>query len=254
MDIALSWELLTFLFFIGIVAGFIDTIAGGGGLIALPALLLANVPPLQALATNKLQGTFGTLTASTIMLSKKMVTWPTIRIAFFMSLAGSVLGTLLVHLVDAELLMLLIPVVLMSIALYFGLSKDAGARERSPRISEKKYQGLFVPLIGFYDGFFGPGTGSLFTLANVALMGRTLIKATANAKCLNFASNIASLCIFIVTGYISWLIGGAMVIGQIIGARLGSHVVLNHGQQWVRPLIVLVCVLMCIKLILERII
>lgn len=252
MEVSLSWELLTLLFFIAIAAGFIDTIAGGGGLIALPALLLANVPPLQALATNKLQGTFGTLTSSAIMLSKKIVTWSSVRKAFFMSLMGSALGTLLVHLVDAELLMLLIPVVLISIALYFGLNKQVGHTEAMPRISESKYQHIVVPLIGFYDGFFGPGTGSVFTFANVAFMGKTLIKATANAKCLNFASNIASLCIFIVTGYISWVIGAVMVLGQIVGARLGSHVVLNHGQRWIRPLIVSICVLMCIKLIVER--
>lgn len=252
MELSLSWELLTFLFFIAIAAGFIDTIAGGGGLIALPALLLANVPPLQALATNKLQGTFGTLTSSAIMLSKKVVTWRSVRKAFVMSLIGSALGTLLVHLIDAELLMLLIPLVLISIALYFGLNKQVGHTETEPRISESSYQYAVVPLIGFYDGFFGPGTGSLFTFTNVALMGKTLIKATANAKCLNFASNIVSLCIFIATGYISWVIGGVMVLGQIIGARLGSHVVLNHGQSWIRPLIVSICVLMCIKLIAER--
>jgi len=252
MELSLTWEMLTFLFFIAIAAGFVDTIAGGGGLIALPALLIVNVPPLQALATNKLQGTFGTLTSSAIMLSKKIVTWQGLRFAFLTSLIGSVLGTIIVHFVNTDLLMLLIPIVLISIALYFGLTKQVGLTEKPPKVSQKKYELIIVPIIGFYDGFFGPGTGSLFTFANVALMGRTMIKATANAKCLNFASNIASLVIFIVSGHISWIIGGVMIVGQVIGARLGSHIVLNHGQQWIRPLIVLICILMCIKLIVEH--
>jgi uncharacterized membrane protein YfcA len=148
----------------------------------------------------------------------------------------------------------LIPVVLISIALYFGMIKQAGLTGKPPVVSNKQYQLIVVPFIGFYDGFFGPGTGSIFTFANVALMGRTIIKATADAKCLNLASNIGSLMIFIVSGHISWIIGGIMLVGQVIGARLGSYVVLHHGQQWIRPLIVSICILMCIKLIVERLI
>jgi uncharacterized membrane protein YfcA len=188
------------------------------------------------------------------MLSKKIVTWQALCFAFVTSLIGSALGTILVHFVNTDLLTSLIPVVLISIALYFGMIKQAGLTGKPPVVSNKQYQLIVVPFIGFYDGFFGPGTGSIFTFANVALMGRTIIKATADAKCLNLASNIGSLMIFIVSGHISWIIGGIMLVGQVIGARLGSYVVLHHGQQWIRPLIVSICILMCIKLIVERLI
>ncbi len=252
MEIVFSWELLLLLFVVAIFAGFIDTLAGGGGLIALPALLIAQVPPLQALATNKLQGSFGTLTSSLVMLSKKIVTWQGIWLAFLASLVGSGLGTIFVHFINTDTLVLLIPLVLISVALYFAFAKQVGSVEKPPRVSQKIYLFGIVPGIGFYDGFFGPGTGSIFTLANVSLMGKTLISATANAKCLNFASNIASLFVFICSGHISWIIGGVMILGQIIGARIGSHVVLNHGQKWIRPLIIVMCILMCIKLLIDN--
>jgi uncharacterized membrane protein YfcA len=252
MDVVLSGDVVAFLFIVAILAGFIDSIAGGGGLLTLPALLLVQVPPLSALATNKLQSSFGTLTSSLTMLYKKAVAWPSIRWAFLASLLGSALGTILVHFVDAALLTLLIPVVLIAVALYFGLIKQAGQLEKQSLLTPKQYLYGVVPTIGFYDGFFGPGTGSLFTFANVALMGRTLISATANAKCLNFASNSAALLVFISSGHIAWLLGVVMIGGQVIGAVIGSHVVLSHGQRLIRPLIITVCLLMCAKLLWER--
>ncbi|MGH1487369.1 MAG: TSUP family transporter [Cellvibrionaceae bacterium] len=250
MDFSLSAEVLALLFFVAIAAGFIDTLAGGGGLITIPVFLILQIPPLEALATNKLQASFGSFTASITMLRKRVIRWSKVRAAFFASLIGSSVGTVLVHFVEAELLIQLIPAILIAVALYFALVKQVGAVEKDAIISEKKYHLGVVPAIGFYDGFFGPGTGSFFTFANVALMGRTIINATANAKCLNFASNIASLVVFIASGHILWLVGAVMIIGQIIGARLGSHAVLNHGQTLIRPFIVIICLLMCIKLLL----
>jgi uncharacterized membrane protein YfcA len=252
MELAFSAEVLSVLFIVAIVAGFIDTLAGGGGLLTLPAFLILQIPPLEALATNKLQAVFGSFTASMNMLYRRVITWKSVRWAFVASLFGSALGTWLVHFVDADSLMVIIPLVLIAIALYFGFVKQAGKTEQPPKISEPQYRLGIVPAIGFYDGFFGPGTGSLFTFANVALMGRTLIKATANAKCLNFASNIASLVIFIFGDHIVWIVGGAMIIGQMIGATLGSHMVINHGQKLIRPMIVFMCLAMCAKLLVDR--
>jgi uncharacterized membrane protein YfcA len=249
MDFALGIEIFAILFFVAIVAGFIDTLAGGGGLVTIPVFLILQIPPLEALATNKLQASFGSFTASITMLRKRVIRWSKVRLAFFASLLGSIVGTVAVHFVQAELLVQLIPVILIAVALYFGLIKHVGKVEKKAVISEKQYHLGVVPAVGFYDGFFGPGTGSFFTFANVALMGRTIINATANAKCLNFASNIASLVVFIASGHILWLVGAVMIIGQIIGARLGSYAVLNHGQTLIRPFIVTVCVLMCIKLL-----
>jgi uncharacterized membrane protein YfcA len=244
MDFVLSPEILAVLFSAALVAGFVDTLAGGGGLITIPVLLLAQVPPLHALATNKLQGSFGSFTASLMVLRRRLVRWSEMRILFVCSLIGAAIGAYAVQFVDAQTLDIVIPVVLVGIALYFVLAPNAGAIEKKPRVNEAAYRGAVVPGIGFYDGMFGPGTGSFFSLAGVALRGHTLLTATAQAKVLNFASNIASLAVFIAGGKVLWVAGAAMVAGQVIGAWGGSHAMVRGGTRLIRPMIVTVCVVM----------
>lgn len=244
MDFVLSPEILAGLFAAAAIAGFVDAIAGGGGLITIPVLLLAQVPPLQALATNKLQSSFGSLTASLMVLRRKLVRWSEMRRLFVCSLIGSCLGAFAVQLVSAQTLDVVIPVVLVGIATYFLLAPNAGAVEQKPRVNETVYKSVVVPGIGFYDGMFGPGTGSFFSLAGVALRGRNLLTATAQAKILNFASNLASLLVFIAGGKVLWTAGAAMVAGQILGAWGGSHAMVRGGTRLIRPMIVTVCVVM----------
>lgn len=244
MDLVLSPELLAMLFAAAAIAGFVDAIAGGGGLITIPVLLLAQLPPLQALATNKLQASSGSLTASLMVIRRGLVQLRDVRPLFFCSLIGSGLGTLAVQFMRADTLDVVIPVVLVGIAAYFLLAPGAGAIERQPRLPQGAYKGVVVPGIGFYDGMFGPGTGSFFSLAGVALRGQNLITATANAKVLNFASNIASLTVFILGGKVVWAAGAAMIGGQVIGAWGGSHAMVRGGTRLIRPMIVTVCFVM----------
>jgi uncharacterized membrane protein YfcA len=244
MNFVLSPEILLVLFIAALIAGFVDAIAGGGGLITIPVLLLAGVPPLSALATNKLQGTFGSLTAATMMMRKGLVRFPDVRVLFFCSLFGAAIGTLTVQFIDARTLDMVIPIVLSCIALYFLLAPGAGAVDSQPRIAEATYRSTVVPAIGFYDGLFGPGTGSFFSLAGVALRGQNLIAATANAKVLNFASNIASLTVFVIGGKVLWAAGGVMILGQMMGAWGGAHAVVRGGTRLIRPMIVTVCLVM----------
>lgn len=244
MDFVLSPEIIAMLFCAAAIAGFVDAIAGGGGLITIPVLLLAQVPPVQALATNKLQASSGSLTASMMVIRRGLVKVPEVRNLFIASLIGSAIGTLAVQFVNAKTLDVLIPIVLVGIALYFLLAPGAGAVEKKPRLNSGAYRGVVVPGIGFYDGMFGPGTGSFFSLAGVALRGQNLITATANAKVLNFASNIASLTVFILGGKVVWAAGGAMILGQVIGAWGGSHAMVRGGTKLIRPMIVTVCVVM----------
>lgn len=241
------------LFFAAMIAGFVDAIAGGGGLITIPVLLLAQVPPLHALATNKLQGSFGSLTASMMVLRRYLVTWSDVRLLFFCSLIGAGLGAYGVQFVKLEILDVMIPLVLISIALYFLLApREAGAITRVPRISGAMYHSFVVPGIGFYDGMFGPGTGSFFSLSGVALRGQDLVTATAYAKVLNFASNVASLVVFIVAGKVMWAIGGVMIAGQVIGAWSGSHVMVRGGTRLIRPMIVIVCLMMLVRYLWQK--
>ncbi len=244
MEIILSPEILAMLFAAATIAGFVDAIAGGGGLITIPVLLLAQVPPLHTLATNKLQGSFGSLTASLMALRRGLVRWSDMRALFACSLVGAGLGAYAVQFVDAKTLDVVIPVVLVGIALYFLLAPNAGVLDSQPRLNRAAYQGVVVPGIGFYDGMFGPGTGSFFSLAGVALRGHNLITATAQAKVLNFASNIASLAVFIAGGKVVWIAGGAMVAGQVIGSWGGSHAMVRGGTRLIRPMIVTVCCVM----------
>lgn len=252
MDTLPPADTLALLGLVGLVAGFIDTIAGGGGLITLPSLLLVPLPPLQALATNKLQGCFGTLTAATTMLAKRQVTPAEVWRPFLCALLGSAVGTFAVQRLAPEALDAAIPLILIGIALYMLLAPKAGEVDGKPRLGAGVYRAVVVPLIGFYDGFFGPGTGSFYSVAGVALRGHNLITATAFAKVLNCATNLASLAVFIWGGKVAWVVGGVMAVGQITGAYAGSHAVIRGGTRLIRPLIVLMCLAMTARYLWKK--
>ncbi|SHO46482.1 TSUP family transporter [Desulfopila aestuarii] len=241
-----SLEILTILFCIAVVAGLIDTLAGGGGLIVLPALILTGIPPHYALGTNKLQGSMGTATATIMMLRKRRVHPQEVRTLMIAAFLGSVLGTVAVQFVDTDILSFVIPLVLTCIAIYFLFSPQPIQGGKAV-LSERSYQRFAVPAIGWYDGMFGPGTGSFFALAGVSLRGLGLIDATAVAKTLNFATNIASLFVFLLAGKIVWVVGLLMMVGQMLGAWAGSHVLFTINPKYLRLLVVAMCTGMMIR-------
>lgn len=242
--INLSPEILAFLFMAAFAAGFLDTLAGGGGLIVLPALIISGIPPLLALGTNKLQGTMGTATASVMMLRSRKVRWDEIRFPMFLAFLGSVAGTIAVQFLNTELLVFVIPLVLVCIAVYFIVSPFVQTKHKGARISARNYRRFIVPVIGWYDGMFGPGTGSFFAVAGVSLRGMNLIDATANAKTLNFATNFASLLVFLIAGKVVWLAGLTMMVGQFAGAWGGSKCLLTINPNYLRILVVAMCLAM----------
>lgn len=233
------------------LAGFIDAIAGGGGLIALPALLWAGIPPLQALATNKLQGSFGTATAAFSFARKGYLDWRSLWLPVIMTLIGAATGTLLVQLLPNNLLERLIPVLLVLFALYFMFSRRVGDADAAQRVGISAFAVMAGFTLGFYDGFFGPGTGSLFTAAFVILLGYSLTHAVAGTKLLNFTSNIVSLAVFAVGGHVLWSLGLAMGMAQMAGALLGSHLAIRHGSRIIRPVLVAVSLAISIRLLLH---
>lgn len=240
----IGWELLLILFAVAALAGWIDTLAGGGGLIVLPALLVAGVPPVQALATNKCQGFVGTCTATVTLLVKKRL--PTKGLWKLMALSGigSVIGTLLIQQVDTGWLRWAVPVLLLAVAIYFLLTPKLGETEQPAKTSEATWRRFAVPFFGFYDGFFGPGTGSFFAASRVLMRGAPLVQATVLAKPLNFTSNIASLVVFAFGGQVLWLVGGVMMLGQVIGAYFGTHAIYWGGAKLIRPLVIVMCTAM----------
>ena len=248
----ISIEIILFLGIIATLAGFIDAIAGGGGLITVPALLWVGIPPLNALATNKLQGCFGTVTASVNFWRKGLLTINQLKIPIVMTFLGAICGTWLVQNVSSDSLNTIIPWLLISFALFFAFSPKASDLDRHARLSIGAFGISTCSLIGFYDGIFGPGTGSFFMMALILILGFNITKATATTKLLNFTSNIASLAFFALGGHVLWLTGLVMGMGQMIGAWLGSQLAIKHGGKVIRPLLVISSVSLSIKLLLDN--
>jgi uncharacterized membrane protein YfcA len=238
------------LFGVGLLAGFIDAIAGGGGLISLPALLFAGLTPAQALATNKLQGTFGSFSSSVYFIRRGLVDLRSMAWMLGCTFVGAALGALLIQQIDPGFLTAVIPILLILIALYFWLSPQVGEEDVQQRISPLTFALSIGFGVGFYDGFFGPGAGSFYAIGFVSLMGYGLTKATAHTKVLNFTSNVAALLFFILGGQVVWTLGLVMAGGQLIGGRLGATLVVLKGAALIRPLVVILCILMSVKLLL----
>jgi uncharacterized protein len=249
MDVELS--ILAVLTLVAVVAGFVDSIAGGGGLLALPALLLAGLDPVAALATNKLQGTFGTASATFAFWKNGKLDIAAHVPAVVTVFVGAALGVLAIAYAPTQLLSAVMPIVLILIAVYFAFSPRLSERSSHPRFVPKAFIFGFAPVIGFYDGIFGPGTGSFFMLALVSLFGAGLTDATARTKLFNFTSNIASLLIFAYGGKIVWTIGLCMGGGQFVGAQLGTRLAIHNGAKIIRPLLITVCCAMAMRLLFD---
>ncbi len=230
-------------------AGFIDSIAGGGGLITVPALILAGLPPVTALGTNKLQSLFGSGSATWAYASKGHVDLKSQAGSAILSAAGSALGAYAATLVSSEWLRAFLPVLMIAIALYFLFKPNISDEDRVQRMTPVLFAAAIVPAIGFYDGIFGPGTGSFFMLGFVTLAGYGLLKATAHTKLLNFASNIGAFIIFAMSGAIDWKIGIVMGAAQFAGARTGAHFAMKNGSRIIKPLLVTVCLALAAKLL-----
>lgn len=252
MDFAV--ETLLFLFFAAALAGFMDTLAGGGGLITIPALVVSGVPPLAALGTNKLQASFGSGTSSFLLFKREKINWQELRPMMLAAFIGAVVGTVIVQFIDAKVLGFMIPLVLVIIAVYFIAAPYLKLESAEPRMSASVYQKTVLPVIGVYDGMFGPGTGSFLAAAGVSLRGLELISATAMAKPLNFATNIASLIVFIFAGQIIWIAGMVMIVGQILGAWMGSHYLYKVNPKILRIIIVIICLVMLTQYVFKHLV
>jgi len=247
----LAPDVLAFLFVAAVAAGFIDAIAGGGGLITVPALLAAGVPPVAAIATNKVQGSFGTAAATWTFWRKGRIDFARLKWPLTATVVGAGFGAVAVTFVDTAWLLVLLPVLLAGIAIYFLIGPKASDEDVRARLTPFAF-GAVAGGIGFYDGFFGPGTGSFFALALVTLLGMGLTRATAHTKALNFASNIVSVVVFAVGGHVLWATGLIMAAGQVFGGWLGSHAAMRFGPRLIRPLLVIICLGMVVKLLSDN--
>jgi uncharacterized membrane protein YfcA len=245
----LSPWLYPLLFLTGLAAGFVDSIAGGGGLITIPVLLNIGLPAPLALGTNKLQATFGSGSATWHYWRAGLVDFRACKIGILYTLIGATGGTLLVSWLPPGLLERTIPWLLIAIAVYFTFQPKLGDAERSPRLDANVFHVVFGLGIGFYDGFFGPGTGTFWAMAYLLGLGFTLTRATAHTKVMNFTSNVASLAVFLVAGHCHYGAGLCMGLGQLLGARLGSKTVIRNGAKFVRPIFITVVLAITARLL-----
>jgi uncharacterized membrane protein YfcA len=242
---------LPVLFGTGLVAGFVDSIAGGGGLITLPVLLSLGIPPTYALGTNKLQATFGSGSAAWHHIRSKTVSLSDCGVGVLFTILGATAGTLLVQKINPSFLKQFIPVLLVLIAVYVLVKPQLGAKDLHPRISPVVFHVVLGLLLGFYDGFLGPGTGTFWTMAYMLGLGFNLTKATGHTKVMNFASNIASLLFFALSGKVLYAAGLSMGAGQLIGAKIGSGMVITKGAKFIRPIFIAMVLAITLKLLYE---
>ncbi len=233
-------DILIILGIAGFLAGFIDSIAGGGGLISLPALFAVGLPPQIALGTNKLQGTFGVLTAAFNFIRKGKVDLKECIPGVISTFVGAMTGALLIQFLNPEIIARIIPFLLLMVLIYTFFTKNLGVTESTPRMPRHLFFLLFGLALGFYDGFFGPGTGSFWTAALIILLGLNMTRAIGITKVMNSTSNVVALGVFVAGDSVNYLAGVVMAIGQVIGSRLGSGLAIKKGVTIIRPLFMLV--------------
>ena len=233
-----------------LLAGMMDAIVGGGGLILIPALFATfpGAAPATLFGTNKSAAIWGTAFA-TLQYSRKVVMpWRALLPAAGAGLLGSLIGAWVVTQVDPALFRKALPVMMAMLLVYTLAKKDMG-RTHAPRSAGTKqaWVGAAIGLtIGFYDGFFGPGTGSFLVFAYVRLMGYDFLNATASAKLINVATNFSALVLFAIQGHVWWHLALAMAVSNIIGSLIGTRLAMKHGSGFVRQVfIVVVLALIC---------
>ncbi|NML05330.1 TSUP family transporter [Sphingomonas sp. G-3-2-10] len=246
----LTFELIALLMAVAVVAGTIDAMAGGGGLLTIPALMAVGVPPVSALATNKLQSSIGTASSFLAFHRAGHIELRRFAIPAAGAFLGSVAGGTTVQHVNPSILAGLVPVLLIMMGLYFLLAPPMHESDRHARLGTIGIT-FVVSGIGFYDGFFGPGAGSFLITAMVALGGLGLVRAIANAKFLNLATNVAGLLAMIAGGKVLWVVGLSMAAANIVGNQLGARLAIRFGGRGVRPLLVVMSVALTVKLLAD---
>ncbi len=240
------------LFVAGFFAGLIDAMAGGGGIVTIPVLLGIGMQPQTALGTNKLQGTFGSGSAMLHFTKAGAVDIRECVAGIVWTAFGAAVGTMAVQILDPGFLRQAIPVLLIAISLFMLFSPHLGIADVRERMRKHSFFVLFGLLIGFYDGFFGPATGTFWAMAFVLFLGFNLARATAYTKVMNFTSNLVSLAFFLEGGFVSLPEGIVMGLGQFTGARIGARLVMSKGSRFIRPVFIAMVLAVSVRLLWQN--
>lgn len=235
----------------GFLAALVDSIAGGGGLISVPAYLLAGVPPYYSLGTNKFSSTAGSFTSSIKFAASGKVDFKILKYAIPFTLIGAVLGVNTVLMIDQTFLYTLVLILVLFVGIYSFFSKTIGMEDNFSGINANNITLVIILAfaLGFYDGFFGPGTGSFLIFGLIGIFHFDFVRAGGNAKILNFVSNITSLVMFAINHKIDYMLGIPVAISMIIGARIGTRLALNRGAKLIKPIFITMSLGVAVKML-----
>lgn len=252
--LSFSWDILLLVLGGGFLSGFIDSIAGGGGLIALPVLLALQIPPHYAIGTNKFAATFGAAVSSYQFFKAGKVDMHLLYRLMPFTLGGAIIGCLFMLHLSAETLQPLVILSLIAAAVFVFTRRGLGQHSSYTGMTQKTFwQGAaFALVIGLYDGFIGPGTGTFLIIA-FAMLGFDFVVAAGNAKILNLVSNITAFVLFIISGKVLYVYGLVMALGIFLGAFFGFRMAIRHGSGFVRFVMMAVTTVLIGKLLLEYI-
>ena len=236
---------------VGFVAGFIDAIAGGGGMLTIPTLLTSGLPPHIALGTNKLAASFGSSIASFTFYKKKLFDPTFWKYSLYSPAVGAIIGAVVISYLPSEFIEKVLPLLIVVTAVYTLLAKDRTSSVKSLPTKNRnliKKQIIQGEILGFYDGFAGPGAGAFWTVSSSALYKIHILLSCGLARSNTFISNFCSLLTFIYLGYVNALIGISMGIFIMLGASIGANTAIKHGQKFIRPVFIVVVIGMSVNL------
>lgn len=242
---------IIFLCIAGFFSAFIDSIAGGGGIISLPAYLMAGISPHLAIGTNKFSSTCASFTSSLKFAQSGKVDFKILKFLIPFTIVGSMIGARIVLNIDAKYLNSIVLILLLLVSIYSIFSKNMGMKDKFKELKKKSiFLGMLLALtLGFYDGFFGPGTGSFLIFGLIYIFKFDFVRAAGNGKVLNFVSNICSLIVFAINGQIDYRFGIPVAICMIIGARFGTKAALTKGAKLIKPTFIVISLALAIKIV-----
>lgn len=241
-------QILT-LFCIGVIAGFVNTVSGGGGMLTIPALMMTGISPIQALATNKLQSIGGCISATQYLIANKRFDFGKQKRTMCFVFIGALLGAIAVRQINTQLLQLLIPILTISACVYFIFMPS---KEGKTQLYDSPWLFLVViTLMGFYDGFIGPCAGSFYIMTYLLLSPTNITNSAINSNFLNLTSTFSAFVFYVISGDIVWHLGFTMMMGSLIGSRIGARTIIAKGSKFIRPMIITLSFTMSCKLIYD---
>lgn len=244
---------IIFLCIAGFISAFVDSIAGGGGLISVPAYILSGLSPAYVLGTNKFSASFSSGASSFKFIKSGRINFKLIKYLLPFTFIGAAIGVKTVLSINEDILNVLVIIMVLFIGIYSLFSKSLGVENRFKGINKKNITSgiLLAFFLGFYDGFFGPGTGSFLIFGMIKIFGFDFVNSAGNARLMNFASNIISLILFAVSGKIYYAYGLPVAVFMILGARFGTKVALKRGTRIIKPIFITMSLALAFKLLMN---